>query len=101
MVRTNDPRLLPLVEAATLISGIGNGIALVALPWLVLKLTGRTTAAGIVVIATALPPVVSPVFSGTVFGLLGDVPDTPPDETDDDRILVVGRTSVRACYDKD
>jgi MFS family permease len=69
--RTKDLRPLLLVEAATLISGTGNGISLVALPWLVLELTGRATAAGIVATAMALPLVASSVFSGTVVDLLG------------------------------
>lgn len=69
--RTKDLRPLLLLEAATLISGTGNGISLVALPWLVLELTGRATAAGIVATAMALPLVASSVFSGTVVDLLG------------------------------
>jgi MFS family permease len=69
--RSNDLRPLLLVEAATLMSGMGNGIALVALPWIVLELTGAATAAAIVATATALPLVVSSVFSGTVVDLLG------------------------------
>jgi MFS family permease len=59
------------VEGATLMSGMGNGIVLIALPWIVLELTGEATAAGIVATATALPLVVSSVFSGTVVDLLG------------------------------
>ncbi|HSK95526.1 MAG TPA: MFS transporter [Euzebyales bacterium] len=68
---TGDLRPLLLVEAATLMSGMGNGIALVTLPWIVLELTGEATSAGIVATATALPLVVSSVFSGTVVDLLG------------------------------
>ncbi len=69
--RTNDLRPLLFLEAATLISGMGNGISLVALPWLVLEMTGRATAAGVVAAAMAVPLVVSSVFSGTVVDLLG------------------------------
>jgi MFS family permease len=69
--RTGGIRPLLLVEAATLMSGMGNGIALVTLPWIVLELTGEATAAAIVATATALPLVVSSVFSGTVVDLLG------------------------------
>jgi len=69
--RTNDLRPFLLVESATLISGMGNGISLVALPWLVLELTGKATAAGIVAAAMAVPLVVSSVFSGTVVDMLG------------------------------
>ncbi|MGW0435212.1 MFS transporter [Micromonospora sp. NPDC003197] len=66
-------RRLPLllVEAATLLSGIGNGVATVALPWLVLERTGSPTAAGVVAAATALPLLVSSLFSGTVVDLVG------------------------------
>lgn len=66
-----DRTPLVLVEVATLMSGVGNGVALVALPWLAIELTGRATAASIVATATALPLVVSSLFSGTVVDLLG------------------------------
>jgi hypothetical protein len=46
------PRLF--VEAATLMSGMGNGITLITLPWIVLELTGEATAAAIVATAAAL-----------------------------------------------
>ena len=39
---------LVLLEAATVLSGAGNGIALVVLPWLVLERTGNAGAAGLV-----------------------------------------------------
>ncbi|GAA3193699.1 hypothetical protein GCM10020255_094450 [Rhodococcus baikonurensis] len=44
------PSYLPLVlvNLATLFSAIGNGIAIVVLPWLVLERTGRATDAAIV-----------------------------------------------------
>ena len=87
MARTKDLCPLLFVEAATLIFGMGNGIALVAVPWLVLELTGRATAAGNVPTATLLPLVVSSVFSGTVGDLLSDLPDISPDETDGHRIV--------------
>ena len=47
----------PLVqlEAATLLSGAGNGAALVLLPWLVLELTGSAGSAGLLAAATAVP----------------------------------------------
>ncbi|MFC0005183.1 MFS transporter [Micromonospora siamensis] len=62
---------LVLLEAATLLSGAGNGVATVALPWLVLERTGSATAAGVVAAATALPLLVSSLFSGTVVDLIG------------------------------
>lgn len=68
---TRSRRPLVLVEFATLVSGTGNSVALIALPWLVLELTGNPTAAGLVASATALPLLVSALFSGTVVDLLG------------------------------
>ena len=64
-------RPLALLEAATLVSGTGNGVATVALPWLVLERTGSATATGMVAAATALPLLLSSLFSGTVVDLVG------------------------------
>lgn len=64
-------RPLLAIEVATLVSGTGNSIALVALPWLVLEITGNPTDAGLVATATALPLLASSLFSGTVVDLLG------------------------------
>ncbi len=66
-----DRTPLALLEIATLLSGIGNGVALVALPWLALQLTGTATAASVVATATAVPLVASSLFSGTVVDLVG------------------------------
>ncbi|MGN9811860.1 MFS transporter [Micromonospora sp. BQ11] len=70
-----DPRTrrtpLLLLEGATLLSGAGNGVATVALPWLVLERTGSATAAGVVAAATALPLLLSSLFAGTVVDLIG------------------------------
>ncbi|MER7330848.1 MULTISPECIES: MFS transporter [unclassified Micromonospora] len=73
MIGSGPRRRTPLllVEAATLLSGIGNGVATVALPWLVLERTGSATAAGLVAAATALPLLLSSLVSGTVVDLLG------------------------------
>ncbi|MFG3710728.1 MFS transporter [Micromonospora sp. NPDC047730] len=73
MVSSGPRRRTPLllVEAATLLSGIGNGVSTVALPWLVLERTGSATAAGLVAAATALPLLLSSLVSGTVVDLLG------------------------------
>jgi len=65
------PVPLVLLEGATLLSGIGNGVALVALPWLILERTGSATAAGVVAAATALPLLASSLFSGTLVDLVG------------------------------
>ncbi|MEV5765008.1 MFS transporter [Micromonospora sp. NPDC052213] len=73
MISSGPRRRTPLllVEAATLLSGIGNGVSTVALPWLVLERTGSATAAGLVAAATALPLLLSSLVSGTVVDLLG------------------------------
>ncbi len=67
------PSLTPLVllEAATLLSGAGNGVAMVVLPWIALERTGRASSAGIVAAATALPLLVSSLLSGTIVDRLG------------------------------
>ncbi|MBI5231337.1 MAG: MFS transporter [Coriobacteriales bacterium] len=69
----DDRRALPLVllESAVIVSGSGNGIASVAIPWLVLERTGMPTAAGVVGAATALPLLASSLFSGAVVDTLG------------------------------
>jgi MFS family permease len=59
------------LELATLLSGIGNGVALVALPWLILERTGSATAAGVVGAAAGLPMFVSSIFSGTLVDVVG------------------------------
>ncbi|MEW2377027.1 MFS transporter [Micromonospora sp. NPDC047812] len=71
--RQPGPRRAPLllVEAATLLSNTGNGVANVALPWLVLERTGSPTAAGVVAAASALPLLLSGLVSGTIVDLLG------------------------------
>lgn len=60
-----------VLEAATLLSGTGNAIATVALPWIVLERTGDAVAAGLVGAATALPLLVSGLFSGTIIDVVG------------------------------
>jgi len=62
---------LVLLEAATLLSGAGNGVAMVVLPWIALERTGRASSAGIVAAATALPLLVSSLLSGTIVDRLG------------------------------
>jgi MFS family permease len=54
-----------------LVSGIGNGIAAVAIPWLVLERTGQATAAGLVGAATAIPLLISALFSGSIVDSFG------------------------------
>jgi MFS family permease len=69
--RTTSLRPLVLLEGATLLSGAGNGVAMVVLPWLVLELTGSAASAGLLAAATALPLLASSLFSGTVVDTLG------------------------------
>ena len=66
-------RLVPvaLVNLASALSATGNGITIVALPWLVLAQTGRATDAGIVAGAATLPLLLSSLFSGTVIDRFG------------------------------
>ncbi len=62
---------LLLLEAGNLVSGIGNGVAMVVLPWLVLQITGSASAAGAVASATLLPLLVSSLFVGSVVDMVG------------------------------
>jgi len=59
------------LEAATLIAGIGNGVASIALPWLTLQLTNDPAAAGIVVAAGAVPTLLVSLLSGVIIDRLG------------------------------
>ena len=59
------------LEASVVFSGAGNGVAAVAIPWLVLERTGDPAAAGVVGAATALPLLVSSLLSGAVADTLG------------------------------
>ncbi|MCU0309118.1 MAG: MFS transporter [Thermoleophilia bacterium] len=67
--RRRSPFLL--LEGATLLSGAGNGVAIVALPWLILERTGSASYAALVAAATALPLLVSSLFSGTIVDIAG------------------------------
>jgi MFS family permease len=60
-----------LLEGATLVAGAGNGVAMVALPWLALERTGSAAAAGAVATAAALPLILASLVSGTVVDLFG------------------------------
>jgi MFS family permease len=68
---SRHPGGLVRLELATLLSGTGNGVALVALPWLILERTGSASAAGVVGGAAALPMFLSSVFSGTLVDAVG------------------------------
>jgi MFS family permease len=60
-----------LLESGTLISGIGNGVALVVLPWLVIERTGSAAFAGLVAGAALVPLLLSSVFAGTLVDIVG------------------------------
>lgn len=60
-----------LLSAGTLLAGVGNGIAIVALPWLVLERTGSATSAAIVAAAASVPLLFASLFSGTIVDLAG------------------------------
>lgn len=62
---------LLLLWGATLLSGMGNSVATVALPWLILERTGSPSAAGLVAAATALPLLLSSLLSGTLVDIAG------------------------------
>ncbi|MFC4786132.1 MFS transporter [Nocardioides sp. MAHUQ-72] len=62
---------LVLLEAGNLASGVGNGVAIVVLPWLVLDITGSASAAGAVAAATLLPLLVASLFVGTIVDMVG------------------------------
>ena len=59
------------VETATLLSGAANGVTVVALPWLVLDLTGSATATGGLGAAMAVPTMVAALLAGTLVDRIG------------------------------
>jgi MFS family permease len=66
-------RWLPFaaIETATLLSGAANGVTVVALPWLVLDLTGSATATGGLAAAMAVPTMIAALLAGTLVDKLG------------------------------
>lgn len=66
-------RWLPFaaIEAATLLSGAANGITVVAMPWLVLDLTGSATATGGLAAAMAVPTMIAALLAGTMVDKIG------------------------------
>lgn len=60
-----------LLQVGSLLSGAGNGVALVVLPWLVLELTGSASAAGLVASATLVPVLFASLIVGTIVDLVG------------------------------
>ncbi|MCZ3385701.1 MAG: MFS transporter [Actinomycetia bacterium] len=66
-------RVMPFValEGSTLLAGLANGVSMVALPWLVLDLTGRADAAGLVALVSGVPTLLASLFSGTLVDTVG------------------------------
>ncbi|MGB0099177.1 MAG: MFS transporter [Nocardioides sp.] len=60
-----------LLEVGNLLSGAGNGVAMVVLPWLILQITGSATATGLIAAATLVPVLVSSLFVGTIIDMVG------------------------------
>lgn len=69
--RHRNWRPLVALETATLVSAAGNGVALVALPWVVLDLTGSAADVGLVAAAAAVPLVLSAFVAGTIVDRFG------------------------------
>ncbi|HEY8372977.1 MAG TPA: MFS transporter [Pseudonocardiaceae bacterium] len=63
--------VVPLFLAADALSLLGNMIAAVVLPWLVLVRTGDATAAGTVAAVTALPALLAAVAGGVLIDRVG------------------------------
>lgn len=60
-----------VLQAATVLSGTANGITMVAFPWLVLQSTGDATAAATIAAVSALPLLLSMLFTGAVVDRFG------------------------------
>ncbi len=54
-----------------MLSGTGNGVAAIVLPWLILERTGSAVATGVVAAATFVPLLLSSLVAGTVVDRLG------------------------------
>ena len=66
-------RLLPFVlhQVSNVASGVGNGVVLIVIPWLVLDRTGSAIAAGTVAAMSALPGIFVSPLVGVVIDRLG------------------------------
>ncbi len=66
-------RSLPfiLLQTSNIASGIGNGIVMITVPWLVLELTGSPSAAGLLGALVMLPGIVVSPFLGTMIDRIG------------------------------
>ncbi len=55
---------ITLLQVPNLLSGMSNGVVTIAIPWLVLELTGSVAAAGLVAAISALPGILAAPLSG-------------------------------------
>lgn len=62
---------LGLILFSALVAGAGNGISIIAFPWLVLQRNGSAMEASVVAMAATLPLLVATLFAGTAVDYLG------------------------------
>lgn len=62
---------LGLILFSALTAGAGNGISIIAFPWLVLQRNGSAVEASVVAMAATLPLLVATLFAGTAVDYLG------------------------------
>ena len=55
---------LGLILSSALVAGAGNGISIIAFPWLVLQRNGSAAEASVVALAATLPLLVATLFAG-------------------------------------
>ena len=57
----------PLLQVTNAVSGISNGVVMIAVPWLVLDLTGSAAKAGLLAALSSIPGIfVSPIVGGLI-----------------------------------
>ena len=66
-------RSLPfvLLQTSNIASGLGNGIVMITVPWLVLELTDSPSAAGLLGALASLPGIIVSPFLGTMIDRIG------------------------------
>ena len=67
-------RYIVLLEGANAVSGVGNAIVMIAIPWLVLESTGSVAAAGVVAAISAVPGALASPLAGWGVDRLGRRP---------------------------
>ncbi len=70
-MRTGKRGPITLILSAALLAGAGNGISLVAFPWLVLQRTGSAVDAAVVAMAATLPLLFATLVAGAAVDYLG------------------------------